>query len=141
MAKAKRRSREVQKKLIIPGRITPNNSKFIRGRVVLKGPGDETGAHVAKGKEEIIIVLEGVATVQLEKGKNLVRAGSSFFVADGVLHNVRNEGDGPLRYVYVRSLAKNEKKGEHAHAHRTPHKAHKHPAKKKKGRSGLKHSH
>jgi len=138
MARKRGRSREVPKKLLIPGRITPNDSKFIRGRVVLKEPGDETGAHVTEGKEEIIIVLEGVATVQLEHGKNLVRAGSSFFVADGVLHNVRNKGPGPLRYVYVRSLSKNEKKGGHGHKHP---KAHKRPAKKKRARSGKRHSH
>jgi mannose-6-phosphate isomerase-like protein (cupin superfamily) len=42
-----------------------------------------------------------------------VREGYSLFIAENVLHNVRNEGRGPLRYVYVRSRAKDEERHHH----------------------------
>ena len=91
--------------------ITAEDSKYLRGRVEIKRPGEETGAHVTEGKEEVIIVLEGTATVHFGNEKLKVREGYSLFVAENVLHNVRNEGRRRLRYVYVRSLAK----GEHHH--------------------------
>jgi mannose-6-phosphate isomerase-like protein (cupin superfamily) len=89
--------------------ITAEDSKYLRGRVEIKRPGEETGAHVTEGKEEVIIVLEGTATVHYEKTVLKVRAGYSIFIGEGVLHNVRNAGHGTLRYVYVRSLVKGER--------------------------------
>jgi mannose-6-phosphate isomerase-like protein (cupin superfamily) len=96
------------------GRITPDDSKYIRGRVEIKKTGEETGAHVTGGKEEVIIVLEGTATVFYGKAILKVRSGTSLFIGEGVLHNVRNEGRKRLRYVYVRSLSGNE---HHHHDH------------------------
>jgi mannose-6-phosphate isomerase-like protein (cupin superfamily) len=97
------------------GRITPDDSKYIRGRVEIKKPGEETGAHVTAGKEEVIIVLEGTATVRLGRRVVKLRPGFAFFICEGVLHNVRNEGRKRLRYVYVRSLGADER--EHPHHH------------------------
>jgi mannose-6-phosphate isomerase-like protein (cupin superfamily) len=90
------------------GRITPDDSKYIRGRVEIKRPGEETGEHVTAGKEEVIIVLEGTATVHLGRRVVKVRPGFALFIGEGVLHNVRNEGRKRLRYVYVRSLSGDE---------------------------------
>ena len=95
------------------GRITPDDSMYIRGRVEIKKPGEETGAHVTEGKEEVIIVLEGTATVHLGGRIVKVKPGFAFFIGEGVPHNVRNAGRKRLRYVYVRSLARNE--GHHHH--------------------------
>lgn len=95
------------------GRITPDDSKYIRGRVDIKKPGEETGAHVTEGKEEVLIVLEGTATVHIGRRTVKVRPGFAFFIGEGMLHNVRNAGRKRLRYVYVRSLAENE--GHHHH--------------------------
>ncbi len=88
--------------------ITAEDAKYLRGRVEIKKPGEETGAHVTEGREEVIIVLEGTATFDYGKAVIKVRAGYSLFIGEGVPHNVRNTGRGPLRYVYVRSLSKNE---------------------------------
>lgn len=99
------------------GRITPDDSRRIRGRVEIKRPGEETGAHVTEGKEEVIIVLAGTATVHLGRGKVKVPPGHSLFIGEGVLHNVRNEGRIRLRYVYVRSLAENEGRRHHHGRH------------------------
>ena len=95
--------------------VTAEDAKYLRGRVEIKRPGEETGAHVTEGKEEVIIVLEGTATVYYGKARLRVREGYSLFIAENVLHNVRNEGRGPLRYVYVRSRAEDE--GRHHHHH------------------------
>ncbi len=91
--------------------VTDDDAKYLRGRVEIKKPGEETGAHVTDGKEEVIIVLEGVATVYYGKARLRVREGCSLFVAENVLHNVRNEGRRRLRYVYVRSRAAGERHG------------------------------
>ncbi|MBM4249527.1 MAG: cupin domain-containing protein [Euryarchaeota archaeon] len=88
--------------------VTDEDARYLRGRVEILRPGDETGAHVTGGREEVIIVLEGTATVHHGKAKVRVREGHSLFIAEGVLHNVRNEGRRWLRYVYVRSRAKGE---------------------------------
>jgi len=95
------------------GRITPDDSRYIRGRLEIKLPGEETGAHVTEGKEEVIIVLEGTATVHLGRRIVKVRPGFAFFIGEGVLHNVRNAGRKRLRYVYVRSVATGEKQHHH----------------------------
>jgi len=89
--------------------VTDEDAKYLRGRVEIKRPGEETGAHVTEGKEEVLIVLEGTATVHYERATIRVRAGYSLFIGEGVLHNVRNAGRKRLRYVYVRSLVKGEK--------------------------------
>ena len=93
--------------------VVAGDSKYLRGRVEIKKPGEETGAHMTEGKEEVIIVLEGTATVYYGKARLKVREGYSLFIAENVLHNVRNEGRGPMRYVYVRSRSKDEERHHH----------------------------
>ena len=88
--------------------VTDDDARYLRGRVEIKGPGEETGAHVTGGREEVILVLEGTATVDYGSSVLKVRAGYSLFIAEGVLHNVRNAGRKPLRYVYIRSKARGE---------------------------------
>ena len=101
--------------LLRGGRIIPDDSKYIRGRVEIKEPGEETGAHVTGGKEEVLIILEGTATVFFGKAKLKVPEGASLFIGEGVLHNVRNAGRKRLRYVYVRSLGGDDHHGGHLH--------------------------
>lgn len=93
--------------------LTAKDSKYLRGRLEIKRPGEETGPHITEGKEEVIIVLEGTATVYYEKEKLKLRPGVSLFIGEGVLHNVRNEGRKRLRYAYVRSIANGEKLHHH----------------------------
>jgi len=90
--------------------VTADDSKYLRGRVEIMKPGEETGAHLTEGKEEVIIVLEGTATVYYGDAKLRIRNGYSLFIGEGVLHNVRNEGRSRLRYVYVRSTVPGEKR-------------------------------
>ncbi len=91
------------------GLITPEDARHLRGRVELKEPGEETGIHTTRGREEVLIVLEGTATVYLKKRRVKVRAGHSLFIEEGLSHNVRNEGRERVRYIYVRSMAEYER--------------------------------
>ena len=91
--------------------LTPGGAGHLRGRVELKEPGEETGAHLAEGREEVLIVLEGTATVELGRGRVRrvrVRPGHSLFIPEGTWHNVRNLSGRVLRYVYIRSLSARE---------------------------------
>ncbi|MGQ9583337.1 MAG: cupin domain-containing protein, partial [Thermoplasmatota archaeon] len=103
----------VPKSLRRRGLITPPSARYLRGRVVLMDAGEETGFHTASGKEEVLIVLDGAATVYLESRRLRVPVGHSLFIRESSTHNVRNEGPGLLRYVYVRSLTSGERLSSH----------------------------
>lgn len=106
----------VPKSLRRRGLITPPSARYLRSRVELMDVGEETGFHTTSGKEEVLIVLDGAATVCLESRRLRVPAGHSLFIGERIPHNVRNEGPGLLRYVYVRSLTN----GERLSLHRAP---------------------
>ncbi|MEM4728536.1 MAG: cupin domain-containing protein [Thermoplasmata archaeon] len=100
--------------------LTPPDSRYLRGRVETKRPGEETGTHVTEGREEVLIVLEGTATVEL--GRSRVRRiamgpGRALFIPEGIPHNVRNSGGSGLRYLYVRSISAPEKRRSLRHSH------------------------
>ena len=102
------------------GRLTPDDSKYLRGRIEIKAPGEEVGAHRTAGKEEVLIVLEGTATVILGRRVLKVRPGFALFIGEGTLHNVRNAGRKRLRYAYIRSLSEDERTARpfgHQHPH------------------------
>ncbi|MFC2143681.1 cupin domain-containing protein [Candidatus Aenigmatarchaeota archaeon] len=83
--------------------ITPPASKNIKSGRVFLHPGEEIGEHVTKNREEIIIILKGTATIT-DGDKNIVKAGETYFVKEDVKHNVKNESDQNLEYIYVVSL-------------------------------------
>lgn len=64
-------------------------------------PGQEVGAHVTTGKEEILIILEGTATVRCEEEITQVPEGHIVYIPKETDHNVQNNGDCTLKYVYV----------------------------------------
>jgi mannose-6-phosphate isomerase-like protein (cupin superfamily) len=102
------------------GRITPDDSKYLRGRVEILGPKKEVGAHRTTGKEEVLIVLEGTATVVWGRRVIKVRPGFALFIGENTLHNVRNAGPKRLRYAYIRSLSDDERRA-HPPGHGRPH--------------------
>lgn len=84
--------------------IKPPNSKVLKsGRVVLD-PGEEVGEHVTENKEEIIIVIKGTATIIREDVSTVTNQGEICYIKEGVKHNVKNESDSELEYVYIVSL-------------------------------------
>lgn len=71
------------------------------GYVTLK-PSESVGEHKTVGKEEAIIVLEGDASVYVEKKLLCVsQAPSLVYIPPEIDHDIKNESSQVLRYVYV----------------------------------------
>jgi mannose-6-phosphate isomerase-like protein (cupin superfamily) len=68
---------------------------------VLLHKGEEVGEHVTEGREEVIYVIEGEALVDMEGEKEYVEAGSLIYVPPQKKHNIKNENDEDLKYMYV----------------------------------------
>jgi quercetin dioxygenase-like cupin family protein len=74
------------------------------GYVLLK-PGKEVGEHTTGSGEELIVIMDGVATVSCGGKTRTVRAPATVFVPTHTIHNVRNNSKRLLRYVYVHVAA------------------------------------
>lgn len=70
------------------------------GRVTLQ-PGEEVGEHVTEGREELIVVLKGTASVAEEGKESLVQAGSTHYIHENARHNVKNASKEELEYIYA----------------------------------------
>ena len=88
------------------GWVTPESSKALRSRVEVLLPMEEIGEHTTGEREEILIILEGEATIQLDGEDANLGTGFALFIPPKKVHNVKNLGQIPLRYMYVVSLAK-----------------------------------
>lgn len=84
-----------------PGKLSPPEARAISSSCVRLERGSSVGAHVTEGKEELLFVLEGEATLRLGGTAAKVPAGHVAYVPPGTSHDVENEGAGPLLYVYV----------------------------------------
>lgn len=80
---------------------TPATAGMKSGYLTLK-PGEMVGEHKTDAREEAIIILEGKASVYCDNQLAFVsEAESLVYVPPETLHDIRNEGDKILRYVYV----------------------------------------
>lgn len=71
------------------------------GYVTLK-PGEAVGEHKTEAREEAIVILEGKASVYCEKELLFTaEAESLVYIPPETNHDIRNEGEERLRYVYV----------------------------------------
>jgi len=80
------------------------NAKIVKAGFVVLKEGEEVGEHVAKQKEEIIVILEGRARVVCENEEKLVRERSVIYIPENSKHNVINAGENFLKYVYITAL-------------------------------------
>jgi quercetin dioxygenase-like cupin family protein len=79
----------------------PQTRGMKSGYVTLK-PGESVGEHAADGREECVIVLEGTAEVSVQGEPSFRAEGrSAVYISPGSVHDIRNAGATPLRYVYV----------------------------------------
>ncbi len=86
--------------------LTTENAKKLKSGLIFLKTGEEIGEHNTREKEEIIIVLEGKATVEIDgQVFSEVNSGSVAYIPSQTLHNVRNGSDSELRYIYVVSQA------------------------------------
>lgn len=84
-----------------PGKVSPPEALAISSSCVRLGPGQRVGEHTTAGREELLFVLEGEATLLMGGSAEAVPAGRAAFVPPESRHDVANEGASPLLYVYV----------------------------------------
>ena len=84
--------------------IAPPESKVLKSGQVILQPGQEVGEHVTDKREEILIVLKGEATLVNEGNKIILKEHETYYIPEEKKHNVMNESDKELKYVYVVSL-------------------------------------
>lgn len=80
----------------------PFNKKGLRAGLVVLKPKESIGEHKTEHKEEVIVILNGSATVYFGKNKKLMAPQNTFvYIPPETLHNVKNSGSKSLRYLYV----------------------------------------
>jgi quercetin dioxygenase-like cupin family protein len=82
----------------------PPVTRKIKAVRVLLSPGEEVGEHSTEKREEIIIILRGIATVIVEGKTIKLEEGKIHFIGEGKKHNIKNEHTADLEYIYVVSL-------------------------------------
>jgi mannose-6-phosphate isomerase-like protein (cupin superfamily) len=70
------------------------------GRVHLE-PGESCGQHSTKQHEELLVFLAGQGQVLIEGSRpQAVGEGRACYIPPNTVHDVKNSGTTPLRYVY-----------------------------------------
>jgi len=75
------------------------------GHFVFK-PGGGFPAHVAEDREEVILVLRGVASIKAGGEDYQVKARQFMYIPCGIRHEVKNRGKEDLEYVYFVAMLK-----------------------------------
>lgn len=81
----------------------PQSQRLKSGKVILT-PGEEVGEHVTEKREELLIILKGQATLLISDEKFVLNAGETKYIPENTLHNVLNNSDQTLEYIYVVAL-------------------------------------
>jgi mannose-6-phosphate isomerase-like protein (cupin superfamily) len=83
--------------------------EFIDGRTLkLRSVFPGTGGHAphAHIEDEFFFVLEGVAEFYLDGKTKTAGAYTNFYCPSGVMHGIRNAGDGELKYLVIKKYEK-----------------------------------
>jgi mannose-6-phosphate isomerase-like protein (cupin superfamily) len=64
-------------------------------------PHDALPVHQHDLEDQLYCVLEGEGTVTMNNQEFELNSGKAVTIPPGVSHDVRNEGDGPLRYLDI----------------------------------------
>jgi quercetin dioxygenase-like cupin family protein len=81
----------------------PLTNKIKAGKITLL-PNEEIGEHKTEKREEIIIVMKGRATLEIENEKIQINEGEAKYIEEGKKHNVMNKTDEELEYIFVVSF-------------------------------------
>ncbi len=81
----------------------PKTKNLRSGKVTLL-PGEDVGEHIPFKREEIVVVLSGEGTVEIEGKQQQVHQGDVVFIAENQKHNVINNSSEKMVYVYVVSI-------------------------------------
>jgi mannose-6-phosphate isomerase-like protein (cupin superfamily) len=86
--------------------LTADNALKMKSGIVTLQPDEAVGTHSTDDKEELIIVMEGIATIEIEGSyQSEVETGSVAYIPNRTQHNVLNRTRSKLRYIYVASQA------------------------------------
>lgn len=77
-------------------------ARQLRMHVSVINPGEATHAPHAHAGEEIMLLLEGTAEATIGDERHPVGPMTAVFCPEHVLHNLRNTGTTPMKYVVVR---------------------------------------
>lgn len=88
------------------GKLVPPGAKRLRGRSVQLKPGGMMDWHSTGQREELLIALSGVLSVERRGSANRIsrmtlREGECAFLPSGTWHRVLNGAPRASRYVYV----------------------------------------
>jgi quercetin dioxygenase-like cupin family protein len=72
----------------------------IKGGCVCLAPGKNIGTHTTGGGEEILLVLDGEATVTANGEAKTLKKDECVLLPQETAHDVANHADSPLTYVY-----------------------------------------
>ncbi len=90
------------KDLSVPGRVlAPGETKRLKCGLVVLRPGESVGEHVTSGREEVIVILEGEATIVDEGDVRQAVVGQAVYISPERRHDVSNRARRILRYLYV----------------------------------------
>ena len=70
------------------------------GFIILK-KGESVGIHSTGKKEEIIIILEGKAQINIADKQSILKNKTMLYIPSNTLHNIKNINVCPLKYLYV----------------------------------------
>lgn len=84
----------------------PPESVTMRSGCVVLQPSQSVGRHSTEAFEEMVVVLEGKGEMLFGDGSVLeLKHHSVAYCPPETEHDVRNCGDGPMRYIYIVSRA------------------------------------
>lgn len=81
--------------------LKPPVSTNIHSGYVILHKGEDIGEHVTDSREEVIYIIEGEAKVTIDGNEELAEAGSMIYIPPQTRHNLKNENDEELKYIYV----------------------------------------
>jgi len=81
--------------------IKPPLSQKIKSGLIVLNQGEEIGEHRTENREEIVIIFEGKAIVNIESKKKTVFQNHLIYIPQNKKHNIRNESQEVLKYIYV----------------------------------------
>ena len=81
--------------------LKPPVSSGIKSGYVILHKGEEIGEHVTDNREEVLYVVEGEAKVTVDGIPEYAEAGSMIYIPPQTKHNVANENDEEVKYIYV----------------------------------------
>jgi len=78
----------------------PISEKIKTGYITLK-KGEEIGEHMTDDREEIIIILDGVAKITVEGENKEIKKNHLIFIPANKKHNLKNIYSQALKYIYI----------------------------------------